>query len=244
MSWWPAIGPAAIGLLLLVRAIAADGLEPAIAGPIALVLFGIAAFVARRRPPWSAALLMVGPVALVTTPARTEFAFNLARPDDTGWYVFTLAVAAATGLSVAAAATVVAGDRLPRRITVPAVTLLGAVGFAVLVQAVDPQPDLGDDLTDAQLAALPEVALVNYGYGLDADAVRTVDDGSPRLRARLVNDSDLPHTFTVDGLVDVYVPAGREAVLDAELPTEDTAVRVYCAVGDHEALGMVVELQP
>lgn len=248
-AWWPAVGPAAIGVLLLVRASVADGLDLAVAAPVAATMAAIAWLAATRTDTWIAALLLVGPVALVATPARTEFSFNLARPDDTGWFVFTLAVAVAVGLSVAGSVAVLAGSR-PRLRHVGvlvACAVLGSTAFAAGVRAIDPQPDLGAGLGDAERRALPDVALVNHGYGIDADAVRTVDDdGTPRLRARLVNDSDLPHSFTVDGVVDVYVPAGRDAVLDVVLDAElaGGVVRVYCAVGDHEDLGMVVELRP
>ena len=58
-----------------------------------------------------------------------------------------------------------------------------------------------------------------------------------------MNDTAVPHTFTATSLgVDVYVPAGRDAVV--RLPASGAAVPVICTIGDHADLGMVATVRP
>lgn len=236
LRMWPGAGPAILAVLLVARAVVADGLELSIALGIAAVFAGVAVVAARRMRMASVALL-IPPIAFVASPARTELSFNLARPDDTGWYVFTLAVAVGVGLCLAGIVALLVDRPAGRWAVVPA-TLVGAVAFAGLIGLVDPQPDLGSGLDAATRDALPTVVMVNYAYGVEPVTV----DGD-RLRVRLENDSDLPHTFSVDALdLDVFVPAGRDAYVDVVIPPSVGGLDVYCAVGDHEALGMVVEL--
>jgi hypothetical protein len=85
--------------------------------------------------------------------------------------------------------------------------------------------------------------MLNYTY--DPIVVEAGTDGV--CRARLVNPSDAPHTFTIDSIdLEVYVPAGRWAVL--ELSPDDLTgapLAAICTIGDHLALGMAgtVEVQ-
>jgi hypothetical protein len=83
--------------------------------------------------------------------------------------------------------------------------------------------------------------MLNYAY--DPVVVEAGEDGT--YRARLVNDSDAPHTFTIESIdLEVYVPAGRWAVV--ELAPEDLAgapLAVICTIGDHLALGMAAVVE-
>ncbi len=237
LRWWPAVGPALLAALLSARTLLGEGLAPAIGLSVAGVLVGVA-IVAPRREWWTAPLLLIGPISLIASPAGTELSFNLSRPGDAGWFWLTVAIAASVGLCLAAALAVVVDHPAARR-GASVVALVGAVGFALALTAVDPQPDLGRDLTSAERAAAPTVQLVNFAYGLPESALVVDVDGTARLTAHMVNDSDLPHTFTIDELgLDVYVPAGRATYVDVAVERSGP-FEVLCTIGDHRSLGMV-----
>jgi hypothetical protein len=242
-NWWPAIGPAVLAALLAGRTLLGDGLAPAIGLSVSAVLLGAAA-ISPRRDAWTVPGLLLGPIALLTTPAATELSFNLSRPDDRGWFALTIGLAIASGLCIAAAVTALT-DRRMVHLAAPVIAGLGAIGFAGLLVTLDPQPDLGRDLDATTRANLPEVQLLNFAYGLPSEALVVESDGTMRLRARFSNPSDLPHTFTIDDLdVDVYVPAGRSADVDVEIDPFDEPLRIHCTIGDHTELGMVARFIP
>jgi hypothetical protein len=120
-----------------------------------------------------------------------------------------------------------------------------ALGFGLVAvfPALAPQPAFGEGLDDEATQALPVIELLDYAY--DPVVVEAGADGV--YRARLVNPTDLPHTFTIESIdLEVFVPAGRWAVL--ELSPDDLAgapLAVICTIGDHLALGMagVVEVR-
>jgi hypothetical protein len=242
LHWWPALGPALLGALLAVRTLVGAGLAPAIGLSIAAMLGGVA-YLAPRRERWTAPLLLLGPIALVATPAGTELSFNLSHAGDRFWFVLTIAIAVSVGLCVAAAVCAVLDHHAVRRSAGP-IAILAAVGFVVGLMTLDPQPDLGRGLDAATRATLPEVTLVNFAYGLPADDLIVDVDGRERLRALLDNPSDLPHTFTIDAVgVDVYVPAGRRTFVDIAIErTAAQPLSIHCAIGDHRDLGMVATL--
>jgi hypothetical protein len=245
-TWWIALGPLLLAALLVVRAVAVGGDDATMLLAIAAVTSALA--IVGTHVPWLAPLVLVaGPIALLASPARTELSFSLSRPGDTAWFVFALLVAGAVGTSLVAAVAVLARRRVgpfrlgPRVAAGLAVGAVGTVGFALLVVEVDPQPDLGRGLTDAERAALPVVDLVNFAYAIDPTGSLLTPTG--RLAFVLDNPSDLPHTFTVDAIdLDVYVPAGRSAVVDVELPSDIDRLDVHCAVSEHRALGMVARI--
>jgi hypothetical protein len=86
---------------------------------------------------------------------------------------------------------------------------------------------------------LPRIEMTDFAYG----ELRFATDADGRRWARLSNETELPHTFTAPSAdVDVYVPSGRTAVV--MLPAADGPLGVHCAIGDHEALGMVATVTP
>ncbi len=241
LSGWPAIGPALLAVLLSYRTIAIAGLEPPIGLSIAASMIAIAwAAFTRRR--WAAPLLLVGPIALIASPAGTELSFNLARPDETSWFVFAVLVCVSAGFSLAGAVALLAPTPAARWALAPLV-IVGTYAFGWLLVTIDPQPDLGADLSAERIAELPQTRLVNFSYGLPPSDLIVDVDGQSRLQVRLVNSSDLPHTFTIDDLgVDVYVPAGRQALVDLAVTDAPDVVTLHCAIGDHRQLGMVTEV--
>lgn len=168
---------------------------------------------------------------------RTELSFNLARPAEVWWFLFSLAMMMGAALCVASMMGVVRRSKM-RPIGVALTAVVTTALLAVAVLAVDPQPDLGSGLAPDVTEDLPIVALANYGFG-----IRESDIGGDRLQVRLGNETDLPHTFSIDALdLDVYVPAGREAIVDVALPNTNEPLSLYCAIGDHADRGMTATL--
>jgi len=233
VRFWPGIGPAALAVLLATRTVLAPGLDLAIGLSVAAIFAGVAVAGARRRA-WAVPLLVLAPIVFLVTPARTELAFDIARPGDTVWFAFAAAIALASGCCLAGAVAVATHQPAARWAVMP-VGVLGAVGFVAVLGLVDPNPDLGRGLDTATRDSLAQIDLIDFGYRPPAGSI--VNDG--RLQVRLVNDTGLPHTFSVDALdLSVYVPAGRTAFVDVAIPERTTDLAIYCAVGEHRQLGM------
>lgn len=140
-------------------------------------------------------------------------------------------------LCVAGMVSVLRGSGM-RRIGVALTAVVTTALLAVAVLAVDPQPNLGSGLTADVTEDLPLVVLANYGFG-----IRESDISGDRLQARLGNETGLPHTFAIDALdLDVYVPAGRQAIVDVPLPNTNEPLSLHCAIGDHAERGMTATL--
>lgn len=80
-----------------------------------------------------------------------------------------------------------------------------------------------------------DVTLNDFSF---APATLTVPAGAVSLT--IANAGRLPHTFTIDGLVNVSVPPGRTATVSFQ--ASPGTYRVYCAEGGHVGLGMVGSL--
>lgn len=230
-----ATGPVVFAVLFVFRGVRPVA-DPTILG-IATVLLVVTGFLLRGRR-WAAVGELGFVVALFASPASRSFSFDLAGIDSTGWQVFAVVGLVSLGLAAATALVVLTDRRRPRELVLATVggAALG-VGFIVAIQAVEPIQAYATDLTDDQLAALPEVELLDFAYD---PLVFEVPAGGV-YRARLVNPTDVPHTFTVDELdLDVYVPARRWAVVEidgAGLATDDRYL-VICTIGDHLERGM------
>lgn len=233
-----AVGPIVFLGLLVVRAVT-PVVDPTLLSISLVIAIATAGTVAGWR--WAALAYLLVPVALLTSPAGRELSFDLSAVDSSGWRWFAVGSLLSVGVATAVAILVLVG-RQPSPST-GAATIVGglALGAVMIVgiQALEPHPAFGDDLGDEEVAALPVIELVNYGYL--ADGPITVPSDAT-FRARLDNPSDLPHTFTVEELdVEVYVPAGRWAIveLDGTLLVGDD-VEIICTVGDHLEQGMQI----
>ena len=233
-----AVGPVVFLGLLVLRAVTpvVDTTLLSISLVIGIVTSGT---VAGRR--WAALAYLVVPVALLTSPAGRELSFDLSAIDSTGWRWFAVGSLLSAGVATAAAILVLLG-RQPSPSNGAAAVVGGlALGglMIVAVQGISSHPGFGSDLSDEEIAALPVVELVNYGY-LSDGPITLPADGT--FRARLENPSDLPHTFTVEEVdVEVYVPARRWAIVEldgASLGADEVAI--ICTVGDHLDRGMQI----
>jgi hypothetical protein len=244
--WVLGIGPIALATLFLVRA------TVPVADTVLLAIFVVlvaatAGLIAGSRA--GAGVVLVLGLALFQPMTAREFSFSLTATDSDIWRIWAIASLASLGWTIVAAIVVlVVGDRTdttpPWRVgSLAAGGLALGFGLVAVFPALAPQPAFGEGLDDEATQALPVIELLDYAY--DPVVVEAGADGV--YRARLVNPTDLPHTFTIESIdLEVFVPAGRWAVL--ELSPDDLAgapLAVICTIGDHLALGMagVVEVR-
>jgi hypothetical protein len=238
--WMLGLGPIGLASLFLVRA-TVPVVDPLLLSIFVVLVAATVALVAGSRA--GAGVVLALGLALFQPMTAREFSFSLSATDSDVWRVWAVASLVSLGWTIVAAVAVLAvGDRAdaapPWRVGV----LVGggvAVGVALVAvfPALAPQPAFGQGLDDDAVEELPVIEMLNFAY--DPVVVEAGGDGT--YRARLVNPSDEPHTFTIESIdLEVYVPAGRWAVL--ELTEDDVAgapLAVICTIGDHLALGMV-----
>jgi hypothetical protein len=244
--WMLGLGPICLATLFLVRA-TVPVVDTVLLAIFVVLVVASAGLIAGSRA--GAAVVLVLGLALFQPMTAREFSFSLSATDSDLWRIWAVASLAALGWTIVAAIVVLAvGDRAdtapPWRVGSLAVGGL-ALGFGLVAvfPALAPQPAFGQGLDDETTQALPVIELLNFAY--DPVVVEVGADGT--YRARLVNPSDAPHTFTIESIdLEVYVPPGRWTVL--ELSPDDLAgapLAVICTIGDHLALGMagVVEVR-
>jgi hypothetical protein len=244
--WTLGVGPIGLATLFLVQA-TAPVVDIVLLAIFVVLVVASAGLIAGSRA--GAAVVLVLGLALFQPMTAREFSFSLSATDSNLWRIWAVASLAALGWTIVAAIVVLAvGDRAdtapPWRVGSLAVGGL-ALGFGLVAvfPALAPQPAFGQGLDDEATQALPVIELLNFAY--DPVVVEVGADGM--YRARLVNPSDAPHTFTIESIdLEVYVPPGRWTVL--ELSPDDLAgapLAVICTIGDHLALGMagVVEVR-
>jgi len=230
--WVCAVALAALAVGQLVAYLVLTGEpNPGIASTAVLPAAAAAAVLLPGRAGPVAALLIVVTVAWTRT---TELSFDLARPDSPAPFGFALAQLAACGVAAACAVRLLLPGSPPRGPVRPVVAGLASgalVGAALLVLL--PQDDLTGGLTEQELTALPQLALVDNRF---EPAQLRVAAGEP-LAVTFTNEGARSHAFTVAALgLDVLVPSGRTrtVVVRVEPGTYDYA----CSVGDHEEEGM------
>jgi hypothetical protein len=237
--WLLGIGPVVLATLLLVRA-TTPVIDPLLTGIFVVLFAATVALIGGSRV--GAGIVLVLGLALFQPITAREFSFSLTAVDSDLWRAWAVVSLLALGWSLVAAVTVLAaGDRVDdagggRVATGVAAALgLGAALVAVF-PLLSPQPVFGGDLDATAIDSLPVIELVNFRY-------EPVVIDTPRgetFRARLVNPSDLPHTFTVEAFdLEVYLPAGRWAIVEIEADAvESSPLAVVCTIGDHLSLGM------
>lgn len=240
----PTTGTALVSTLVLTTTtlvatlVTAGGVNPVQAS---LALLPLAAALGYwRGARWAPVAAVLAVLALLPTRA-VELSFDLTRPGD----AVPFAVSALTVLAAGTALTTAVlyrsertGSPSRRRSAIG--VLLGAALGAVLglgMVLASPQADDTGDLTDAEVAALPTVDMVNFRF--EPGQLR-VAEGQP-VAFRFTNDTDKSHSFAVEALgIDTTVPSGRTrtVVVEADAGTYP----FVCTVGDHEENGMVGSL--
>lgn len=173
-------------------------------------------------------------VAAILGTRTLELSFDLARPEVTAPFAFSLVQLAACGLAVVTAAgLLVPRERAPRLLPLVGAGLLAAVAAGAALVVVSPQGEETGGLSEDEVRALPEIAMVDF---LFEPAQLRVVAGQP-LALRFINDGATPHSFAIEELgLDVAVPSGRTRTVVMTLApgTYD----FVCSVGDHVQEGM------
>lgn len=242
--WLLGAGPIALASLFLVRA-TVPVLDPLLLAIFVVLVAGTIALIGGSRI--GAGVVLALALALFQPMTAREFSFSLSATDSDLWRIWAVASLASLGWTIVAAAVVLAiGDRTGTAPTWRVGSLAGGglalgLGLLAVFPALAPQPAFGQGLDDETIAELPVIEMLNFAY--DPVVVEAGADGV--YRARLVNPSDAPHTFTIESIdLEVYVPAGRWSVL--ELSPDDLAgapLAVICTIGDHLALGMAAVVE-
>lgn len=243
--WVLGVGPITLATLFLLRA-TTPTIDTVLVGIFVLLTACAVALIAGSRI-GAAGVLALG-LALFQPITAREFSFSLSAVDSDGWRIWAVASLVALGWSLVAAVIVLVAGR--RTDSTPGWRIASAVAAGVVLgvaliavfPALSPQPAFGRDLGAEAIAALPVIEMRNYSY---APAVVQAAPGETYL-ARVTNPSNLPHTMTIKALdIEVFVPAGRWAVLEIEAgDLVDAPLSVICTIGDHLPLGMagVIEL--
>ncbi len=243
--WVLGLGPITLAALFLVRA-TTPVIDATLVGIFVVLVACTVALIGGSRV-GAAGVLVLG-LALFQPITAREFSFSLGAIDSNAWRIWAVASLVALGWTLVAAVVVLVSgrrtDSVPRRrlaATAAGGVVLGVALIAVF-PALSPQPAFGRDLDADAIAALPVIEMRNFSF-----APVVVDVASDETyRARVTNPSDLPHTLTIEALdIEVFVPAGRWAVLELEAgDLADAPLSVICTIGDHLSLGMagVIEL--
>lgn len=204
-----------------------------IAGPGLLV---VGAGIAGLRQRWLF-LLGVAPIGAALTIARPILAYDLARPDETAYFLGTAFILVlgcmSAALGIAAIAT--SNRRMVPLASLGALVLIPLVTTFIATQS--PSSETTDDqISAAQRADAVEVIMADYAFAVDPELLV----GGQVLH--LQNAGSFPHDFTIPSLdVAVIVPPGRDTYL--QLPAQETGpTLLYCTVGDHRSRGMELQI--
>jgi hypothetical protein len=232
-------GPLALMVLFLIRALIPSP-DVTLLGIFVVLLAAVGAMTGGSRIGAGVVLLLA--LALFQPVTARDFSFNLGSVDEPLWRLWAVGSLLALGWTLVASVLVLIGEiDLERAIGGSAAGLVLGVGLLLLFPVLAPQPGFGADLTSEEIDELPVIEMLNYRYEPPIVSIQT--DGVHR--AKVVNESDLPHAITIDAIdLEVYVPAGRWAVIEidgAELAAGQ--VELFCAIGDHKAQGMQALLE-
>jgi hypothetical protein len=238
-----AAAPAAFTLVFWVRAIGGPAGPDAVLMAIGAV-FAVAAVALATGRRAGAVAFVIAPFALVLSPSGQELSFNLVADDSAFWrWHAVVAALTAGGAAVTAVAALVgsAATRSARaaKVTTAAVAALVPIGGLATLGTLAVQAPLtyAGDLDAAERAQLPVVELLDFEFAALPDSLAPGETWTALVR----NPTELPHTLTADQVgVDLYVPAGREAVVQFVAP--ESPLVVICTVGDHADLGMVATI--
>lgn len=208
--------------------------------PIVAAPLLCAALVATGRP-WTPLLAPLMALFVLTSPVRADIPYNLARPAETRYFVYTLSLLAALGVSVTVGLGATVRQRYPglrASALLPAAVVAGLLLGPLLggvLRAAAPQADASAGFSATELAALPTFAMEDTAYTPSLIEVRA----NQAVAIRFANSGLLPHAFDLDGTaVQLRVPSGRSGVARFTPPVPGTYT-FYCSVGDHRAAGMV-----
>jgi len=190
--------------------------------------------------PWTPLLAPLMALIILASPVRGDIPYNLARPDERRYFVYTLILLTALGLSIVAGLVATlrqAGRSGPdRAASLSAIVggLLLAILIGGLLRASVSERNTLAGFTDAELATLPTFVMADLFFAPSLIEVRA----GQTVAIRFANEGLLPHAFDfADERVHLRVPSGRSGVAIVT-PTTPGTYTFYCGVGDHRAQGM------
>lgn len=178
------------------------------------------------------------PIAAVLSIAARIVTYDLARPNETPYFIGTLAIAVgacfAAVLGVTAAVAPGFRRSLPIGLGLSAIVCAATFGTVASGNEASRATDAG--ITDTERQSANVIDMVDYAF----HAPEAVPDGAI---IHLRNTGALPHQLDVPALnLTVFVPSGRDTYL--RLPrTNQTSIGLICPVGDHQQRGMGLDLQ-
>lgn len=206
-----------------------------IAGPGLLVA---AAGVAGLRNRWFH-LAGLAPIGAVLSIAGPILAYDLARPDETGYFIGSVAIIVG-GCLAAIFGTVAALTSARRALVASMLGVLVAtpIAFVTVINGNPASAATDNDISDTERRMAVDVEMVDYAFVVDPQNLTTGQV------VHLRNTGSLPHDFSIVGLdFAVFVPPGRTTYL--RLPESGQAgYHVICTVGDHLDRGMHLDPVP
>ncbi len=199
-----------------------------VAGPGLLVA---AAGVAGLKNRWFHLAGLV-PMTAIATVAGPILAYDLARPDETTYFVGPVAIIFGGCL---AAVFGTASAVLRHRRTLPLAVLSTALTIPLVVLYIvagNPASAANDDITSAERAGAVDIEMIDFFF------VANSDDLTAGSVVHLRNTGTLPHDFTLPALdTATFVPPGRNTYI--RLPRAAPGnTEIVCTIGDHLQLGM------
>lgn len=230
-----AVSLVAAGVSLAVYALTAfTSRDWTVAGPGVLVAV---AGIAGLRNRWFHLAGLV-PIGAVLTVAGPILAFDLARPEQTAYFVGTALII----VSACAAAIFGTASTIEDRRTLPIALVASLVVTPLVIMAVvsanPASADASDGLVDADRVNALDVQMIDVAFVVDPT------DLQPGTVVHLRNTGTLPHDFTIPDLdVAVFVPSGRDTYV--RLPDSPAgSFELICTVGDHREQGMRLSVTP
>jgi hypothetical protein len=176
------------------------------------------------------------PIAAMLGIAGPFAAYDLARPDETPYFVGSAVIIVTACLAAVFGTT---SAVRPNSRWIPA-ALVGALAIPIaggVVVAGNPaSADVGSAITDTERQNATDVELIDFAFVVDPDQLR------PNAVIRLTNSGALPHDFTIEQIgMNVFVPSGRSTYirLPASLPGD---YELVCTIGDHIEQGMRLDV--
>jgi hypothetical protein len=205
----------------------------AVAGP-GLLVAGAGIVGLRFRVALLAGVIPLGAILSIAGPV---IAFDLARPNETPYFLGSLLALIsscfATALGVTAVAFVDRGSPKVVAATGLGASFLFTIALLGLVPAMNAASEAPKNVVTKSKASAIEVEMIDFAFIVKDNKL------SPSSVLLLRNTGSLPHNLTIPKLgIDVFVPSGRKTYVRV---VGTTPVTFFCAVGDHQDQGMAGE---
>ncbi len=178
------------------------------------------------------------PIGAVLTVAGPILAYDLARPDETQYFIGSAAIILGACLAAIFGVASAVEDRRALRAGLIASLVMTPIVFVGVVGANPASADVSAGIADADRVDALEVEMIDVAFVVEPIEL------APGVVIHLRNSGTLPHDFTIGDLdVAVFVPPGRSTYLRLPASSVDS-VELVCTVGDHFERGMRLTIGP